>query len=506
LRLAAWVLLVLLLMPGQLVWLCLLRDGRLLAGESTLVWGQLVLGAAAAAMLALLRTTPPDAIRLTPRAGVAGVVGGTLLLQAAAVALLAPALSDDVSRYRVDGRMWLDGVSPYATAPQDYFAGRTPDPVDSLLRYQDWRSIYPPVSQLVFAAARWVDDRVVAPPTTPATRPRAGAAVAPPGWRDRVLDGDVRRRTTVFRATFALLAVAAVALMAAALRRAGESPWHAALLGWNPLLTLEVGGMGHQDAIGVFLLAVTLAAAASRHFKGSAVALALACAVKPHAALLLPFLWRQAHEQRSFRAGRRVVLVFLATLAVAFVPALLYRGGFAGWSASLSHFARSWEANGLVYESFKSLFGDGDAGRQMERAKDAARLFGLLVALGMGLLLWQSRATLAEAGYWLFVLLMLFAPVVYPWYLAWVLVFVPLVRGSQGFAALTWSATAAMSYTIWRDAAWIWSVPPRWLVAEYLPVLCVLAIEVLRLARVVPLGRAVQNAATDARRGSAGAG
>jgi hypothetical protein len=505
--LGAWVFVALLLVPGQLAWLYLLRGPLLLTREATLVWGQVTLGAAAVAMLALLRSTPANAIRLTPRAGLAIVIGGTLALQAAAVFLLAPMLSDDLSRYRVDGRMWLDGTSPYATTPEAYFRGRAPDPVDALLPYRDWHSIYPPLSQLTFAAARWADDRIV-PAAIGGNAPAHGAPAGAkddaggarsshsrtaPGWRDRVADPAVRRHTVVFRSTFAAFAVAAVAILALALRRAGESPWYAAVLGWNPLLTLETGGMGHQDAVGVFLLAATLAAAASRRFRFAAVTLALACAVKPHAALLMPFLWRQAHEQRSFRAGRRVVLVFVATLAVAFLPPLLYQHGWAGWLGSASHFARAWEANALVYESFKALFGDGDAGRQMERAKDAARLVGLLVVLGMGMLLWQSRATLAEAGYWLFMLLMLVAPVVYPWYLAWVLVFVPMIRGPQGFAALTWAATAAMSYTIWRDATWIWSVPPRWLAAEYLPVLCVLAIEVLRLARVVPLGRAVQN-------------
>jgi hypothetical protein len=96
---------------------------------------------------------------------------------------------------------------------------------------------------------------------------------------------------------------------------------------------------------------------------------------------------------------------------------------------------------------------------------------------------------LAEAGYWLFMVLLLCAPVVYPWYLIWILAFVPLLRGPQGFAGLVWAATAAMSYTLWRDATWIWSVHPAWLTAQYLPVLCVIAIEVARLARVVPMRR-----------------
>lgn len=50
----------------------------------------------------------------------------------------------------------------------------------------------------------------------------------------------------------------------------------------------------------------------------------------------------------------------------------------------------------------------------MERAKDTARLVSLLAVLATGLFLWQSRARLAEAGYWLFVVLLLGTPLAYP--------------------------------------------------------------------------------------------
>lgn len=397
-RLLVWLLLVFLLLPGQLAWLGLLRFPRLLAHGQALLWGQIILGAACVAMLALLRTTPPNAIRLTPRASVLAVVAGTLLLQVAAVVLPVP------------------------------------------------------------------ETRAASDPAVP-------------------------------RAIGGACAVAAVALLAVALRRTGESPWHAALLGWNPLLTLAIGGTGDADAVGLLLVAAALSAAAAAHrFKLAAAALALACGVKPHALLLLPFLWRQVHEQRSFRAGRRVVLVFLAMLAAVVVAAAVVGGQRGGPPfADLTHFGGGGgEGNALLYESFQSIFGGAGGGRT-EAARDAARLVGVLVVLGMGMLLWQSRATPAEAGYWLFMFGLLFAPAVRPEALLWVLVFIPLVRGPQGFAALTWAATVAAGYPLGREGTTTGTVRPAWLVAEYLPVLCVLAVEVLRLARIVPLGRAVQS-------------
>jgi hypothetical protein len=483
LRLTAWIALIILLIPGQLLWLYLLRGPHLLTRESTLIWGQALLGFATIAMLALLKTTPANALRLSPKTSALIVIAGTVLLQTFAVTLLVPVLSDDLFRYRIDGRMWLEQTSPYATPPQQFLAHRPADAGDALVPYKDWRTVYPPVSQAIFAIARKLDDALLGRPIANEFAPD------PRPWRLRALDPAAVRRTIIFRLAFALFAIASVALLARILTRAGESIWWAAVLGWNPLLTLEIGGMGHQDSIGLLLVLLMVYAARARHYRAAAIALAFACGVKPVAALLLPFLWRQTHEEHSFRAGRRMLLVFVAWLAFIFLRPLAWQHGWIGWRQSLTHFGHSWEANGYLYESFKSLFGQGDQGRQMERAKDAARLLAFLAVLAMGLFLWQSRARLAEAGYWLFMVLLLCAPVVYPWYLIWILAFVPLLRGPQGFAGLVWAATAAMSYTLWRDATWIWSVHPAWLTTQYLPVLCVLAIEVARLARVVPMRR-----------------
>jgi hypothetical protein len=92
------------------------------------------------------------------------------------------------------------------------------------------------------------------------------------------------------------------------------------------------------------------------------------------------------------------------------------------------------------------------------------------------LLAWLLRADLIQAGYWIFLVALLFAPVVYPWYLLWVLCFVPFLRGCQGLTGLIWSATVGISYLLWRTSDWI--LPTRWLLAEYLPVYLALLLEI----------------------------
>src|SRR5207247_2253663 len=110
----------------------------------------------------------------------------------------------------------------------------------------------------------------------------------------------------------------------------------------------------------------------------------------------------------------------------------------------------------------------GDLGRAMVKAKEMSRLLSVTMVLLTGLTLWQSRATLAEVGYWFFLILLICAPVVYPWYLLWVLCFVPLIRGPQGLTGLVWSGTVALSYLLWRTDDW--TMPKRALLCEYVPV------------------------------------
>jgi hypothetical protein len=194
----------------------------------------------------------------------------------------------------------------------------------------------------------------------------------------------------------------------------------------------------------VFLIAVLIWVLHRRQFGWAGILLVLLVGIKPFAIILFPFVSPRP----------RTWLTCGTALALLFVPAMLYQHGYAGWFASLRQYGERWEANGSIYELFKWAFGAGDVGRAMARAKDAARLFGIIAMLSTFSLLWHFRAGVATAGYWLNLVLWLVSPVVYPWYLVWVLVFVPVLRGRAGWTALMWCATSSVSYVLWRRSDW----------------------------------------------------
>ncbi len=100
----------------QLVWLYSVRGERLLDGGDTL----LVVGQVLSAILLLggwfsFRSAAPQPNMRSATA----IVLGCVLLQFTSLLCLWPVLSDDVLRYRMDGRLWLDGESHYRITPTE---------------------------------------------------------------------------------------------------------------------------------------------------------------------------------------------------------------------------------------------------------------------------------------------------------------------------------------------------------------------------------------------------
>lgn len=474
-RFIFWIVVVAALLAGEALWIVLLRGRQILGSDRILIGGQMILCGLLVILMWLLKTKPPDAIRLSRRTSTAIILSAAASLQLLAVISLWPALSEDVIRYRMDGRTWRLGLSPYSVSPakllHDNALARKHnfDRVDAMVTHPHLRSIYPPVSQLVFFLIRGLESSL------PGGSFRMDEA-SPPQWREHLKSLSFFERAAAWRTAFAALAVISTALLIGILNHANRGVWWAALFAWNPLVILETGGMGHQDIIGVTLLLLTIHAMQRQRFSVAAAALAAAMGVKPFALLLFPYFYREIRREHSFPAARRSVVVFITTIVVIFVPVMLYQQGYQGWLETGRMYALHWEANGSIYEIFKSIFGADQTGHAMVRAKEMARLFGTIAVLGTGMVLWRLRASMARAGYWLFLVMLLVSPVVYPWYLMWVLCLIPMLRGGQGWTGLVWSATAGISYLLWRQPDW--SLRPIHLMWEYGPVYLALLCEI----------------------------
>src|SRR5829696_7184499 len=169
-----------------------------------------LLGAAFLALLLAARRL--EAMR-TPLGG--AILLGALLLRLPLLPL-PPALSDDALRYLWDGKVAAAGFNPYALAPA---AGElTPLRDDSWPRlpHREVPTVYPPLSVAAFSIASRLPFPLLA-------------------WKLMATAADLL-------GCWLLLAVA---------RRGGLPEGRTIWYAWNPLVALEVAGMGHVDALGV---------------------------------------------------------------------------------------------------------------------------------------------------------------------------------------------------------------------------------------------------------------
>ena len=334
-----------------------------------------------------------------------------------AIWLLAPpVLSDDIYRYIWEGRLWLEGLNPYGIPPEDPSLTPLRDELWESINNKGLASIYPPLSQLLFAFAAWL-----------------GGGVA----------------------TVKLLALGALAVTAGWVARVTGDLRVALAVGLNPLLSEESALNGHLDVlVGGALL--TVAWALSRHrFVQAGIAVCAAVGLKAVGLVALPLLWKRP----------RVLVA--TTLASALLMAPLLGSRTLGDSVSgPRQFAIRWQGNESVF-AFVDWMGrrvvvDSYAGL-------AARLVVAVALLAIVALLMKRRVPPIQATRVLVWTVLLLSPQVHPWYLAWLL---PLDLAAGGRAALIWSAAVLCAYApldAWVERG-VWDMP-QWLhIFEYLVV------------------------------------
>lgn len=327
----------------------------------------------------------------------------SVLNLAVALTLLAllgnPILEDDYYRYLWDAFRFANDGTPYGVAPSAFFDDATVPPlfqsVLNFINYPDIPTIYGPVLQVFFLA---------------------GYAIAP---------GSV----------FALQSLNAVIVLATLLllARCGAKPRWLLLYAVSPLVLKESVMTAHPDALTGFLALAAFAICGGRWLWVGGATLGLAVASKVSAGILIPFLW--------VRGGVCASVAFVGTLIVCYLPFFWLAGSDI---SSLANFAQHWRFNPLLYAMLEWL-----AGPHGGRVLAAIGIVSIAASL-----YWRDarvvadRPTIPPADIVLGALL-LFSPVVNPWYLLWLLPFAVL-RPSR----TAWTATFVLPLSYFNGTNW----------------------------------------------------
>lgn len=362
---------------------------------------------------------------------------GSLCLYALILRLLCfgltPSLSDDIHRYQYEGRLVLDGINPYLTAPEDAPAEYR-DATWERINNPDIPAAYPPAVQYALAL---------------------GWLVHPSPWGMKLV--------------FGLCDLLCLPLLWLLLRASGRRPELALVHALCPLLAIEFAGEGHSDSLAVLALLAACLAVQRANLLGAGASLAVATAAKLMPAVLLPFALRAAWRRGGGRCAALLGGAFAATLALLYLrfvpgddPMQMFRG-------TLEYTAR-WRSNdslfGVVHwltEQAKELGWLGDQEVQRAAKRPLAALAGVVLAWA-----WWRRLPLERVALCFFLFFVAFAPTLHPWYLAFL---APFVAFAPRPPWVLFFGTAYLAYHVlpgwldnqeWQEQGWVQ-------VLEYLP-------------------------------------
>ena len=345
------------------------------------------------------------------------VVGFVILVGVVSRLLLAgttPTLSDDIYRYRWDGLVQRAGIDPYLYPPNHPALDTLRDGQDQLINFPHLRTVYPPLTELAFFAAA-------------ATSSSVTAQKLPFLFVEIVL-------------VAALLGVLAI--------RHRNLLWIVAYV-WHPLPILEIAGSGHNDALGVAMLWLGIAAWELRRYGAAGFTWALAFLAKYAAILLVPWWWLR-------RTGRSQLGLFLA---LSIIPLAAHPTVLTAIAGSLGAMSARFGSNGSIQPVLAFVFGSCWIARLI--------CAGAWVAFAW----WWARREVDVVRYLLGVMAVgaILSPVLHPWYLIWL---IPAFCFWRPWPVVALTGTVVLSYTVWpgRLATGVWEIPVWAHVLEYVPV------------------------------------
>jgi alpha-1,6-mannosyltransferase len=324
--------------------------------------------------------------------------------------LTPPGADDDIHRYVWDGRVQRLGYNPYIVVPSDPALAGLHTPETRTLNHPDLSSPYPAGAEIFFRAVTGIHESIFA-----------------------------------LKIAFVVCDFLIVLVLLDVLRRNGQAAHWVLAYAWNPLLAVEVAGSGHIDILGVLLLLLSFAALGRRWRAVAALAFGLAVSVKLLPIVLLPLYWRRVRMRDAALAAVVIGLLYVPFLHDGRIPI-----------GSLGTYIQSFRFNDPVFAMLEKV-----AAPQV--VVGMALLAGFLIAIWMRS---KAPALSADAFAWPMAASLLCAPVVYPWYLLWLL---PFVGSASTLPIIIWTISIIPTYYVWhlRTLGQPWLLPAWVMLLEY---------------------------------------
>ncbi len=334
-----------------------------------------------------------------------------------------PIGSDDIYRYMWDGKVQASGINPYLYKPIDPNLNHLHSNIlPKMMNFKEMKTIYFPLSQWLFFAAYSLSGQAV--------------------WGYKIL---------IF--LFEMLTLCAFYL----LFKETKTDFKFILLYFLcPIFIFQFAIDAHLDAFGFPLLLLSLYFYFRKKLPLAGLFLGLSIAIKPVGLVIAPILFL---DVKGIKAKLELTAAAFLAFALQFLPYIFNSNPFEAFLI----YSRHWMFNGFIFNLINSLVHNNQT----------ARSICTLMMIASLVPLYFSRKSLINKIYFAVILLIVFSPVVHPWYIGWLALLIPLNQKWSGLLLTALSSLTIITVAnyqlngVWKD---YWLVQ----IAEYVPAIAFL--------------------------------
>ncbi|RMD86777.1 MAG: hypothetical protein D6808_02635 [Candidatus Dadabacteria bacterium] len=363
-----------------------------------------------------------------------------LLLYAVALrvwfVLTPPFLSSDIWRYIWEGKVFLNGFSPYMFPPDSPRLAALRDSNWFLIDHRHLTAIYPPFALYLFSL--------------------------------------FAQNIYLWKAFMGFCDLCSLALISKILTHFNRPRENLLLYAFLPLSLIEISLEGHIEGalVPVFLLFFYLVAA----MEGSLIISAIAAfGVGLKYIIVVPYIYylKDLTLKEGLKHAIHHLSAFLFICLLLFFPFLSNPSELFG---SFSVYVTHWKFNDSLFHLIGTVLGvDWNRSETFQGIKIAFGLLWLLLLVFMAL----RRVSIWSFSFFALAFLLSLSPVVHPWYVLWLIPPLTIFPNTAGYW-LALSSPLAYWPVLYSST---FSVPLWIRIVEYLPFLCLLAISFVKLSR-----------------------
>lgn len=330
-----------------------------------------------------------------------------------------PIGSDDYYRYLWDGKVIANGINPYKySADAEELTNLHSEVLPSKVNHANLKTVYPPLSIIIF-------------------------------YFSYILFGESYIGIKIFLLLFEIITFISLYLILKKLKFPLKNILIYALC---PLPIFQFFIDAHVDGFGISLLALSILFYLDKKIDLSLIFTGLSICIKPVGILLLPIYFL---NERNLKEKIKVVVIPILTCGIFYLPFIFTGKVF----EALTNFTVNWTFNGFIFDLLNFILNDNQK----------TRFICGIIFLIIYLLIIFSKQKLLDKIYLSIFFLLIFSPVVHPWYAVWLAVLLPFIPKKSGIAFTGLISLTVFTILIYQTTS-VWNDYIFILLLEYLPV------------------------------------